>query len=961
MGRKLLLRYIIISLSWAISSCNGPIEGYIGLFNSAVFSQNSITVSEGSTTSVNVVIAHAETEDRSFSVQILPVTGNASAAVDFPTFTATLTITAGQLSAQVLLQPILVAGYSGDKIFTLSLTSSNLTMLLAQPNSVTVNVEDLDSPLNLNPGPTVDIMTGESTTFAASGGTPAYTYADQGSGYLNLISNIYSAPLYINPFTEFVSVTDALFNMVTSTVKIRAMQKTESMKVMTTGQGQTYDATIASNGDVYQVGRSWSPAFWLVKKSTDTGANWIVSDSYYYNSSYKSQANAVLALNANTLFVTGSARYNSFDSYWVVRKSTDAGQTWATVDLYLSIANGDCGAMSITADVSNNIYVTGTCADLGLVTRKSSDGGSTWAVIDTVVNQSGRNIFYDSSNGYLYVGGYGNSRGVIRRSTDNGVTWAQIDNYLGGQGATLVSKVAAKGNNIYWIGKDGSSFFYGGGNPTSNIRWLTRVSNDGGATWTTRDYFQRAASYPSYGTGISIDSSNNIYAFGCYNDSAYNNHVLTRKSSDNGVTWSDVDYYLSGVGYSISGGYVASDNSVISFGYYSGSSDYKNFVRRSTDNGSTWSIIDNAGPPMPAAGSTYNVLQTSSGKLLAVGTQNSGTLGVNPINGPWYVRISSDVGTTWVQSDSYQYQSGGSASAAIETQPGTYYVTGTTVDASSAYHWVLRKSVDSGTTWATIDDYSCPSGTYVQANDITEDENGNLYMAGACYDSINAYYNWIIRKSVDAGNSWTVVDTFNLVANKSAHAVKIKSDKNGRLFAIGKGMDASSKNHWLVRLSTDSGVTWVTVDDYVPSAGTQSAYATDIAINNLGHAVVVGSASEASTFWLARISSDNGSTWSNVDTFMPDPGYVSPSAQSIAIVDSAYYVSGYEYDAVSFRQRTIIRKSKDLTNWYTVESSTNYTINALTACGTDGKRLCAVGREPSDFNVNIWTTRVLSP
>jgi photosystem II stability/assembly factor-like uncharacterized protein len=83
---------------------------------------------------------------------------------------------------------------------------------------------------------------------------------------------------------------------------------------------------------------------------------------------------------------------------WYVRKSSDSGLNWSTVDLYQYAAGTPIDATGFAADNSGNIYVSGYSNNHWLV-RKSTDGGQTWRLVD--------NLIGPTANGAGFVPGAG--------------------------------------------------------------------------------------------------------------------------------------------------------------------------------------------------------------------------------------------------------------------------------------------------------------------------------------------------------------------------------------------------------------------------------------------------------------------------------------------------------------------------------------------------------------------------
>jgi hypothetical protein len=202
----------------------------------------------------------------------------------------------------------------------------------------------------------------------------------------------------------------------------------------------------------------------------------------------------------------------------------------------------------------------------------------------------------------------------------------------------------------------------------------------------------------------------------------------------------------------------------------------------------------------------------------------------------------------------------------------TYTVTskhGSTTYSTSSV-WTVRRSLDGGATWATVD-----SSIYGDPRGIGADAAGNLYVVGASVPPIVSYLapiadlpsgHWLVRKSNDGGNSWTTVDDFlpcvtvsiqPLVAQCAldAAANAIASDVYGNVFVVGclTPYGSASQPEWVVRENPRGMNTWTTVDTFQYALSQESVPAA-VAADALGNVFVGGFVDDASGImhWLVR-------------------------------------------------------------------------------------------------------------
>ena len=172
--------------------------------------------------------------------------------------------------------------------------------------------------------------------------------------------------------------------------------------------------------------------------------------------------------------------------------------------------------------------------------------------------------------------------------------------------------------------------------------------------------------------------------------------------------------------------------------------------------------------------------------------------------------------------------------------------------------WVVRRSLDGGATWQSVDTFygTKPGGAYYfgRANAIGADSLGNIYVAGslAIPNKSSTSWEWVVRKSSDSGLSWNTVDAFQLSSGYNAGATGFVADSNGNLFVAGNATSGSSW-FWLVRENPGGTSTWQTVDAFQYVTGLWSAAAA-ITADASGHVFVGGSGDDGTTGgpWLVR-------------------------------------------------------------------------------------------------------------
>jgi hypothetical protein len=159
---------------------------------------------------------------------------------------------------------------------------------------------------------------------------------------------------------------------------------------------------------------------WVIRRSTNGGATWSEINTFQLQSGLNSTALGISADAAGNLYVVGrgdtSPRRNTVVSHWLVRKSTDGGNSWSTVDDFVPGGN-PAEARCFATTINGDLYVAGTAAGHWIV-RKNAGGTGAWTTVDDYQYAGGyaapRAIAEDAS-GHLFVGGLGGSHWIIKK------------------------------------------------------------------------------------------------------------------------------------------------------------------------------------------------------------------------------------------------------------------------------------------------------------------------------------------------------------------------------------------------------------------------------------------------------------------------------------------------------------------------------------------------------------------
>jgi hypothetical protein len=188
------------------------------------------------------------------------------------------------------------------------------------------------------------------------------------------------------------------------------------------------------------------------------------------------------------------------------------------------------------------------------------------------------------------------------------------------------------------------------------------------------------------------------------------------------------------------------------------------------------------------------------------------------------------------------------------------FVVGQTAASANGYSqmWTVRRSLDGGVTWSTVDLYQPGGEGYISsANSVTSDALGNIYVVGRAdvpqiiKPKTYTIGQWIVRKSSDDGNTWANVDVLTVGAGKIASAYGVGRDTAGNVVVAGGYQDAQSVYHWIVRRPDLLGQ-WQTVDDFQLASGYESKPG-DVVPDAAGNMLVTGNAYDATgAHWIVR-------------------------------------------------------------------------------------------------------------
>lgn len=278
------------------------------------------------------------------------------------------------------------------------------------------------------------VFAGETLQLAVSHGVSPYQVVDGGSGFLNTSTYLYSAPVGAAPRLENVVVQDANGNTHQTSVRTLGFADGGILAAR-----EIRDAVATSSGALFAGGFQVSGAGdeeWVILKSSDEGATWSAVDSHV-SVGEDLRVEGLGVDSAGAIYAAGLAKLGANPLEVVVRKSTNGGTSWSTVDSH-AVAGGGVHTVKGFAVASNGAGYVLIETTVGATPvrrlRKSGAGGAGWSdaadfPVDVAASAvSFRSLLVDSS-GNIWVGlseEIGGFAGLsLYRSSDGGTTWSR--------------------------------------------------------------------------------------------------------------------------------------------------------------------------------------------------------------------------------------------------------------------------------------------------------------------------------------------------------------------------------------------------------------------------------------------------------------------------------------------------------------------------------------------------------
>ena len=785
--------------TYAVTSGGGTVGATTGYYTAPASTGTAIvtvTDSLGNTSASNITINPA--------LVISPLT-KTLAVNDTATFTATGGVTPYSFAMATGSAGTVI---SSTGVYTAPIASGTDTVVVtdARGNTSTATV-------TINPAlailPTSKTLAVNNTfTFTASGGVGTYVFAlSSGTGSINSGSGLYTAPAAAG--TASVKVTDSLGNTAFAVVTIKAaLAISPASQQMAINNTFTFTGSAGVSPYTYSIfsgigSVNANSGLYTAPGSTGT-AQVRVTDSLGNTANATVTVNPALALNpaSKTLAVGNSFTFGATGGSLAYAYSLLSGggvmnpatgnytapgtSGTATVQVMDSLGNASSGTVTINPAIS----ISPTTIDIagGAPRTFSSAGG----------------VPSDTYSVTVGGGSVTPATGIYTAPATTGTATIQVADSLGNIASavatifgwtTMDTYQLSVGNpsQAYAVGSDTSNniFVAGSANDGTALNWIVKESTNAGGVWTTADSYQLKNNKASEALGFASDTLLNLFAGGYGIDNSNLAHWIVRKHPNAGA-WSKVSDYQLNASYDshVQAMFVDGSNNIFATGFGTDGNGVHWLSRRSLDNGTTWTTLESYQLQATKAAASNGFGIDNAGNLYTVGYAGD----VN--NAHWMIRRSVNGGNSWAVADNFQINVGWvAAAAAVGTDSAhNIYVVGNASDPGGT-HWIVRKSTDNGISWSTVQNYQYSNTLAAQATGFASDGSGNVFVSG--FVTTASGIRWITQLSRDGGTTWSVIDYFqNLSPNNSqANALSLV---NGHFYGVGSGIDGNGTS-WIVR------------------------------------------------------------------------------------------------------------------------------------------------------------------
>ncbi|WP_292469391.1 PKD domain-containing protein [Methanolobus sp.] len=284
----------------------------------------------------------------------------------------------------------------------------------------------------------------------------------------------------------------------------------------------------------------------------------------------------------------------------------------------------------------------------------------------------------------------------------------------------------------------------------------------------------------------------------------------TWRSTDNGSTWTLMNASSGWEARKAHSTVVLSDGSIVLTGGYDGSNRFRD-TWKSTDKGATWTELNSDSGLGGRYWHSSVVLPDDSIVIM-------GGMGLIKVNDTWR---STDGGTTWTEINSSSGWSARNTHQSAVLYDGSIVLTGGSLGSGNHLNDTWR-STDNGSTWTELN--SSSGWSQRRSHSMLVLPDSSIVLMGGTDDTTNLNDIW---RSTDNGSTWTLINASADWPERSYHSNVVLPD--GSMVLMGGYYDASTRYNDTWRLSTagsteqnaihtytDAGTYQVTLQAYNP-------------------------------------------------------------------------------------------------------------------------------------------------
>lgn len=475
-------------------------------------------------------------------------------------------------------------------------------------------------------------------------------------------------------------------------------------------------------------------------------------------------------------------------------------------------------------------------------------------------------------NGDLYVSSVvgdtpGWERWLTWRSTDEGLNWEKSDEFIQfEEGETHPMGITNKANDLYVCG-------YGWDSSDGIHEWFVRKTSDSGTTWSTSDRWKLDTGNNSCHDMATDNGTGNIYAAGYAYATGPGDSAIIRQSTDDGNSWSTIANLTT---HNRFVSIMTSPTGVVWAVARNDSNNSTELFKGTYTSSWTWN-----GPYSMGISNLPSVAYQKHGDLHVVSDTTAYYTG--QLAGRWVVQKTTDSGSTWAN----VYTDASTTEGVSIKVLGTGEIVSVGKRFTSPRAFEVIRSTDNGSTWTkTISDTTNSRG----GTHLFECNDNSVVAIGVDFNVHDQIY---VYRSTDKALNWSPRGQINYLSYLFSETYDYKEDAFGNIFTTGHvgKTDSNNNDTWAIMKSSDGGTSWSQSDVLTSPSADLHSYSVEPANGNYVYAT-----GSNGTDLILRQSSDNGNTWSTLESFfIPGTTSIINTLITSDSVGNVYYTGYFNY------------------------------------------------------------------